>query len=1426
MINDLQEVQWAYLLDPAFELVNTAGKPLTDGYIEVYIHGTRNKYYCASDFDGTLHPFKIPLDALGANIVLASPAHSYDVYVYNKFGSLVMSRYNVQPKTGSGEIVHDDITVSSNDGSVQIVTSGQTNYDLSIQDTVDRVDVVESSITNLATSIEEITNVVTAHDVDIEELKANKKDKQEEYVAIGGPTKTITKVEQDEDGKMTVTYEDIDLPQEVPNVEITSPNGTINIASSIDVATNTKTFEIDVDGHEPDWHYWTGNNAWTTLTNGTWKDINRPTVGAGKAPHSWTPEVKLGVYDAKADFTVTFHNPNNSYTVPNQIIQIGFRAKLVGKHNADAIRYVDLGAWTYDPSLYTTEQYQFNFAQESLRQNYSTSKILYVPAYVGDTEFYIYYQAALLNTDGSQNVTAIDPVCRAEITYFGYHEVVGSITGTASGGTTLYAGSGIDIDEDRINVNIGEGLTIVNNNVSIDKSVVLAKDNLVAGDNITITASGDNLIINSTGGGATYTAGDGIDITNDVISVDNSIARTSDLEAYIPYSASGVVLPNSHFEIGVDGQAYKLSEESGTKSPTFINNWLAYGDVAVTKLETGVTYTLTVQGAYKYNIVEFYNYLTGSQYSNLDGEGHHYYLFDDNGVCTFTWKLETAIVAMTVPGTSLSADNTTLTYTKAVKERYILESELASAIPDISNFVTNVELASAIDAVEAEIPDVSEFATKTDLEAYIPYSASGVELPNSNFEIGVDGQAYKTNIDRGTNALSFERIEPHDYDSVVTQFETGVTYTMTVQGANVEPRMTNYYDESVSYAPKPSFNLRFDNGVCTFTWPYETATVATYVHRINCSADNTTVTYDKSSKERYILESELASAIPDVSNFVTNSDLASAINVIEAEIPDTSTLATKTELGSAIDELQDEINNIPAQVQANWNESNQSSKAYIQNKPSIPTKTSDLQNDSGFATTTDLEAYIPYSASGVELPNSNFEIGVDGQAYKTGVETIAKSPTFINYGGNNVALTKLETGVTYTLTVQGAYQWSSPVIYNHNSGTAYTIRDMFDANGVCVFTWPYETAIVRIYVAGVSMNASNTTLTYVKASKERYILESELASAIPEVTTYVAGQGITFTASGDDVVISSTGGGAAYTAGDGIDITNDVISVDNSIARASDLDNLATKTELGSAIDELQSEINDIPAQVQSDWTEADTSSKAYIQNKPVEKVLIAGNNVSITDIGSAIEISSTGGSGSQVQADWTEDDSSDPSYIQNKPTEKNLVAGTNVTITETNDDVIVNTTEIASGAELVAGSGINIEEVGNTIRISNDETVLWVNSTGATSFTASEALTHFDTVKFYISSHANATISVVEVPMLGNNLTNIVLAWNDYWQSNNAFHVMQWQSKLNNTNMTSFSIDATYYMGTNSANAQDNGTYTDGAPIFYKVVGINRISN
>ena len=139
MIISDQEVSWAYLLGPCFQLQNTKGVPLTGGYIEVYIHGTRDKYYCASDFAGTLHPFQIPLDSLGSNIVLASTEQAYDVYVYNRFGSLIMSRYNVIPVNGTSEGGGgtSNISITSSDGTITVTDTldpetGIKTYDLSV----------------------------------------------------------------------------------------------------------------------------------------------------------------------------------------------------------------------------------------------------------------------------------------------------------------------------------------------------------------------------------------------------------------------------------------------------------------------------------------------------------------------------------------------------------------------------------------------------------------------------------------------------------------------------------------------------------------------------------------------------------------------------------------------------------------------------------------------------------------------------------------------------------------------------------------------------------------------------------------------------------------------------------------------------------------------------------------------------------------------------------------------------------------------------------------------------------------------------------------------------------------------------------------------------------------------------------------------
>ena len=465
MINDLEEVQWAYLLDPTFQQVNSSGKPLTGGWLEVYIHGTRTKYYCASDFDGTLHPFKIPLDSLGANIVLASPAHAYDIYVYNVYGNLVMSRYNVVPSTGDGTVIKDIVNITSNDGTVNVQSSDQTNWDLSIKDTTDAVELLQDTVASAVSSINDRID-------DIEFDLSNKKDKQTAKSFDGSATKTIKKITQNANGVVNVEFEDIDLPPEVPNVEITSPNGTIDVQSSTDVQTNTKTFEIDItktsmdffDGYCSKYHYEdrpSNTNAAIWCYVDQWSEYKYQgdfITNNWQANDNISFVLKPGLYLITATIRYDMHNewsdpsnPNPSKSNSDEYIRIA-----TGAYNGleNGTRYKD---WTQEYQLGENSiQLSFvrNVMNDSSYDYMNNNNTLYFDPYLPYGVNYVYLDHL--------QIVKLD-------------SIVGNAGG--GGGETYTAGdaiditnneisvkvnpaSGIDIVDDKLVVKVGNGLTI------------------------------------------------------------------------------------------------------------------------------------------------------------------------------------------------------------------------------------------------------------------------------------------------------------------------------------------------------------------------------------------------------------------------------------------------------------------------------------------------------------------------------------------------------------------------------------------------------------------------------------------------------------------------------------------------------------------------------------------------------------------------------------------------------------------------------------------------------------------------------------------------------------------------------------------------------------------------------------------------------
>ena len=104
-----------YLVDPFVQWENVNGKPIVGGHVEVFEAGTDNKIITYADWDGTRHPFKIPLGSDGRAVILVDPGYRYDAYVYDSFNNLVCSRLNIIPLSdgditidGMGQVYHDE----------------------------------------------------------------------------------------------------------------------------------------------------------------------------------------------------------------------------------------------------------------------------------------------------------------------------------------------------------------------------------------------------------------------------------------------------------------------------------------------------------------------------------------------------------------------------------------------------------------------------------------------------------------------------------------------------------------------------------------------------------------------------------------------------------------------------------------------------------------------------------------------------------------------------------------------------------------------------------------------------------------------------------------------------------------------------------------------------------------------------------------------------------------------------------------------------------------------------------------------------------------------------------------------------------------------------------------------------------------------
>ena len=148
-----------------------------------------------------------------------------------------------------------------------------------------------------------------------------------------------------------------------------------------------------------------------------------------------------------------------------------------------------------------------------------------------------------------------------------------------------------------------------------------------------------------------------------------------------------------------------------------------------------------------------------------------------------------------------------------------------------------------------------------------------------------------------------------------------------------------------------------------------------------------------------------------------------------------------------------------------------------------------------------------------------------------------------------------------------------------------------------------------------------------------------------------------------------------------------------------------------------------------------------------------------------------------------------------------------------------------SSATNFVAGPGIKIDEPSaGTVRIGNDETVLYEDNAGHTgNFTATEPFTNFNEISLYVAPGIGSAVCVnkITIPIIGNNTSNLRFGFDTTWA---GFKNISFTFYYNNTGMSAFSPISGSWFGWN-ANGASQGNWSTDSMYIYKIVGINRIS-
>ena len=301
------------------------------------------------------------------------------------------------------------------------------------------------------------------------------------------------------------------------------------------------------------------------------------------------------------------------------------------------------------------------------------------------------------------------------------------------------------------------------------------------------------------------------------------------------------------------------------------------------------------------------------------------------------------------------------------------------------------------------------------------------------------------------------------------------------------------------------------------------------------------------------------------------------------------------------------------QEQSDYAESDSSKVTFIKNKPTIPTKTSDLTNDSGFITDIsgkqdviedldDIRAGAQAGATAYQKPQSGIPLTDMSSAVQT---SLGKADTAL----------QTETDPTVP---SWAKQQNKP---SYNAGEV----------GALPSTTKYGASI------DMSLNTTDYKLTLSLKDQGGTVLNSKVVDFPVESMVVNA----TYDNTNKKIILTLQNGNTIdVPVGDLVnglqseitslnmldaDLVDDTTSA-HKFVTAQEKQTWNNKSDFSGSYNDLSDKPTIPDAQIQSDWNQSDNTKKDFIKNKPTIPA-------------------------AQVQSDWNESDTSSNAYIANKPT-------------------------------------------------------------------------------------------------------------------------------------------------------------------------------